>query len=90
MKCTLLCTEQAARNVLANITTVWLVFPLAGMKANGYNALQAVVANCVGFQTLLVHAIVTALQVQSLYCYSALRHHCNASLHGCRQHVATV
>jgi hypothetical protein len=49
------------------------------MKVNGYNALQVVAANCAGFQTLLVHAIVTALQAQSQCCCNALRRHCNAS-----------
>jgi hypothetical protein len=52
MKCTLLYTEQAGRNALVNTMTVWLAFLLAGMKANGYNALQVVAANCAGFQTL--------------------------------------
>jgi hypothetical protein len=78
-KCTLQCTEQAARNVLASTTTVWPAFLLVGMKVNGYNALQVVAANCAGFQTLLVHAIVTALQAQSPYCYNASRRHYNAS-----------
>ena len=90
MKCTLLCTEQAARNAPANTTTVWPAFLLVGMKVNGYNALQAVAANCAGFQTLLAHAIVTATQAQSPFCYNALRHHCNALLHEYRQHVVTV
>jgi hypothetical protein len=90
MKCTLLCTEPAARNVLANITTVWLVFPLVGMKANGYNAPRAVAANCAGFQTLSVHVIVIAMQAQSLYCCNVLRHHCNGSLHEYRQLDATA
>jgi hypothetical protein len=90
MKCTLLCTEQAGRNVLANITTVWPAFLLVGMKANGYNALQAVAANCAGFQTQLAHAIVTALQAPSLYCCNVLRRHYNASLHECLQLDATA
>jgi len=76
--------------VLANTTTVWPAFPLAGMKANGYNALQAVAASCAGFQTLLAHAIATDTQAQSLYCCNVLRHHCNASLLAYLQHAVTV
>jgi hypothetical protein len=89
MKCTLLCTEQAAHNAHVNTTTVWPAFPLVGMKANGYNALRAVAANCAGFQTLSVHVIVIAMQAQSLYCCNVLRHHCNASLRECLQRDAT-
>jgi hypothetical protein len=85
----LLCTEQAGRNVLANTTTVWPAFLLAGTKANGYNDQQAVAVNCAGFQTLLVHAIVIDTQAQSPYCFSALRHRCNESLHEYRQLDAT-
>jgi hypothetical protein len=84
------CTEQAARNVLASTTTVWPAFLLVGMKVNGYNALQVVAANCAGFQTLWAHAIVTALQAQSPYCFSALRQHCNALLLVYQQHGVTV
>jgi hypothetical protein len=85
----LLCTEQVARNVLANTTTVWLAFLLAGMKANGYNAQQAVAVNCAGFQTRWVHVIVIATQAQSPCCYNALRHPYNASVRACQQHAAT-
>jgi hypothetical protein len=90
MKCTLLCTEQAARNVLASTTTVWPAFPLAGMKANGYSDLQAVVVNCAGFQTQLVHAIATDTQAPNPCCCNALRRHYNASLHEYRQLDATA
>jgi hypothetical protein len=86
----LLSTEQAGRNVLANTTTVWPAYLLAGMKANGYNDQQAVAVNCAGFQTLLAHAIVIATQAQSPCCFSALRLHYNASLHAYQQHVVTV
>jgi hypothetical protein len=79
-KCTLLCTEQAGRNALANTMTVWPVSLLVGTKANGYSDQQAVVVNCAGFQTLWARAIVIALQAQSPYCFSALRQHCNALL----------
>jgi hypothetical protein len=90
MKCTLLFTEQVAHNVLANTTTVWRAFLLDGMKANGYSDQQAVAANCAGSQTQWAHVIVIALQAQSPYCFSALRHRCNASLHEYRQLGATA
>jgi hypothetical protein len=90
MKCTLQYTELAGRNALVNTMTVWLAFPLAGMKVNGYNAQQVAAVNCAGFQTPLAHAIVTDTQAQSPFCYNALRHHCNALLHEYLQHVVTV
>jgi hypothetical protein len=89
MKCTLLCTEQAGRNVLVNTTTVWPVFLLDGTKANGYNDQLVAAVNCAGSQTLWVRAIVIASQAQSPYCFSALRQHCNALLLVYQQHGAT-
>jgi hypothetical protein len=90
MKYTWLCTEQVGPNVLANITTVWPVFLLVGMRANGYSAQQVAAVNCAGFQTLLAHAIVIAMQAQSPSCFSALRRHCNASLLAYLQHAVTA
>jgi hypothetical protein len=75
--------------VLASTTKVWPAFLLAGMKANGYNAQQAVAVNCAGFQTRWVHVIVIATQAQSPCCFSALRRRYNASLRACQQHAAT-
>jgi len=89
MKCMLLFTEQVGRNVLVNTTTVWRVFLLVGMKVNGYNDQREAAVNCVGSLTLWARAIVIATQAQSLYCFSALRHHYNASLRAYQPLVAT-